>query len=200
MIAAVLALLAGAGVERTVPAAIRAAAKQYADGPHTLTQYAHRGLEMCLGAEAWQRSRIAELQKLLDLGFRVIALDEFPTSPSWGAEACRAKNHLHRPNDFADEMRVTRELVHRLSTMAHARGVPLSSEEPSVMLLSFTSGYMDGTFNAPPDMYELWGGPSVERIPLFSTMFGAQLTPYTRIGGEPKPPGGWMLQEKVTGP
>lgn len=35
------------------------------------------------------------------------------------------------------------------------------------------------------------------RIPLFSTMFGAQLTPYTRIGGAPKPPKPWLVQEKV---
>jgi hypothetical protein len=57
---------------------------------------------------------------------------------------------------------------------------------------------MDGTFNDPPDMYEHWQkSTETERVPLFSTMFGTQLTPYTRIGGLPKPPKPWLVQEKV---
>ncbi len=69
------------------------------------------------------------------------------------------------------------------------------------MLFPFTSGYMDGTFNEPPEMYEHWQkSKDVERIPLFSTMFGAQLTPYTRIGGSPKPQKPWLVQEKVPSP
>ena len=68
------------------------------------------------------------------------------------------------------------------------------------MLFPFTSGYMDGTFNEPPDMYEHWlKSKDAERIPLFSTMFGAQVTPYTRTDGQPKPPKGWIVQEKVSG-
>ena len=50
----------------------------------------------------------------------------FPTSTKWGAEACRATNHLHRPDDFADEWRVTLDLVRRLSAYAHEHGVMLS--------------------------------------------------------------------------
>ena len=66
------------------------------------------------------------------------------------------------------------------------------------MLFPFASGYMDGTFNSPPEMYEHWEkSKETERIPLFSTMFGAQLTPYTRIGGSPKPPKPWLIQEKM---
>jgi hypothetical protein len=156
---------------------------------------------MCLGAEEWQRSRFEEMKKLIDLGFTVIAYDEFPTSPKWGTEACRATNHSHRPNDFADEWSVSLDLVRRLSKYAHEHGVLLSSEEPSTMLFPFTSAYMDGTFNDPPDMYEPWQkSKAIERIPLFSTMFGAQLTPYTRIGGSPKPPKPWLVQEKVPSP
>lgn len=189
------------GIERSLPTEVRAAAKQYAKGVNDFSQYVFQSVEMCLGAELWQKSRMDELSKLVELGFRVIAYDEFPTSPKWGSEACRATNHLHRPNDLADEWRVTLELIRRLSAYAHEHGVLLSSEEPSAMLLPFTSGYMDGAFNEPPAMYEHWQAvQAVQRIPLFSTMFGAQLTPYTRIGGEPKPPKPWMVQEKVPGP
>ena len=67
------------------------------------------------------------------------------------------------------------------------------------MLLPYTSGYMDGTFDDPPDMYERWEKSSaVERVPLFSAMFGAKVTPYTRAGVRathaPRP---WLVQEKV---
>lgn len=186
------------GIERPPPPEIRAAAKLYADGVYDFPQYVFKSLEMCLGAPEWQRSRFEQMKRLIDLGFKVIAFDEFPTSPKWGTEACRATNHLHRANDFADEWRVSLDLVRRLATYAHEHGVLVSSEEPSTMLLPFTSGYMDGTFNDPPDMYEHWQkSKETERIALFSAMFGARLTPYTRVGGSPKPPRPWMVQEKV---
>jgi hypothetical protein len=189
------------GIEHPLPPEIRGAAKLYATGVYDFSQYVFKSLEMCLGAEAWQRSRLEELEKLVGLGFKVIAFDEFPTSPKWGTEACRATNHLHRPSDFADEWRVTLDLVRRLSAYAHEHGVLLSSEEPSTMLLPFTSGYTDGMFNDPPDMYEHWQkSKETERIPLFSTMFGNLVTPYTRIGGAPQPPKGWLVQQKVEAP
>jgi hypothetical protein len=189
------------GIERTVPPEVRGAAKLYANGPNDFSQYVFTALEMCLGASAWQKSRLAELEKLVALGFRLIAFDEFPTSPKWGTDACRATNHLHRPNDFADEWRVSLDLVRRLSAYARGHGVLVSSEEPSTLLLPFTSGYMDGTFNDPPDMYEHWlKSAGTERITLFSTMFGDQITPYTRTNGSPKPPKGWLVQEKIPGP
>ena len=57
------------------------------------------------------------------------------------------------------------------------------SEEPSIMLLPFTSGYIDGAFNDPPEMYEYWQrSKETERIPLFSDMYGSRVTPYTRPG------------------
>ncbi|WP_394830955.1 hypothetical protein LVJ94_31050 [Pendulispora rubella] len=186
------------GIERPPPPEVRAAAKVYSGGLHDFSQYVFKAMEMCLGAEEWQRSRFEEMKKLIDLGFKVIAFDEFPTSPKWGTEACRATNHLHRPNDFGDEWRVALDLVRRLSAYAHEHGILLSSEEPSTMLFPFTSGYMDGTFNEPPDMYEHWQkSKEAERIPLFSTMFGARLTPYTRVGGSPRPPRPWLVQEKM---
>jgi hypothetical protein len=188
------------GIERPPPPQIRAAAKLYANGVYDFSQYVFKSLEMCLGSEEWQRSRFEEMKKLVDIGFKVIAFDEFPLSYKWGAEACRATNHLHRPNDFADEWRVSMDLVRRLSTYGHEHGVLLSSEEPSTVLFPFTSGYTDGMFNDPPDVYEHWQGRETERIPLFSTMFGAQLTPYTRIGGSPRPPRPWLVQEKVASP
>ena len=189
------------GIERPPPPEIRAAAKLYASGSNDFAQYVFRSLEMCLGAGAWQRSRLEEMKKLVSLGFKVIALDEFPTSPKWTAEACRATNHLHRPDDFADEWRVSMDLIRRLAAYAREHGVLLSSEEPSLILLPFTSGYMDGMFNDPPDMYEHWQkSKETERIPLYSSMFGALVTPYTRVGGQPRPPKGWLVQEKVPGP
>ncbi|GAC1351547.1 MAG: hypothetical protein NVSMB1_05620 [Polyangiales bacterium] len=186
------------GIDRPPPPKIREAAKVYADGVYDFPQYVFKSLEMCLGAEAWQQSRFDEMKKLVGLGFKVIALDEFPAPVKWGSEACRATNHLHRPNDFADEWRVTLDLVRRLAVYAREHGVMLSSEEPSTILFPFTSGYTDGLFNDPPDMYEFWqkvGG--AERIPLFSTMFGDQITPYTRPGIALKPAKGWMVQEKI---
>jgi hypothetical protein len=201
------------GIDRPWPPWLRTAARQYPAGVHDFAQYVFRSVEMCLGAPAWQRSRLEELRKLIGLGFKVIGLDEFPIATRWGAEPCQASHHLHRPGDFADEQRVTMDLVRRLADLAHRHGVLLTSEEPSVMLFPFTSGYMDGTFNDPPDVYEPWSrSRETERIPLFSTMFGDQLTPYTRVvtaaragggaGGEAarRPPRPWLVQEKVPGP
>jgi hypothetical protein len=184
-------------IEHPPAAEVRAAAKLYSDGVNDFPQYVFRSMEMCVGAEAWQRSRLDEMRKLIELGFKVIALDEFPTSPKWGPEPCRATNHLHRPNDFGDEVRTSLDFIRRLSTYARERGVLLTSEEPSAMLLPFISGYMDGMFNDPPEMYEHWReSADVERIPLFSAMFGDLVTPYTRPGGSAAPPKGWLIQEK----
>lgn len=187
------------GIERPPPPAVRAAAKQYADGIYDFPQFVFKSIEMCLGAEAWQASRFEEMKKLVDIGFKVIAFDEFPAPTKWGLEPCRAKDHMHKPNDVADEWRVTNELVRRLSDYAHAHGVLLASEEPSTLLFPFTSGYMNGMFNEPSDMYDHWQkSKETERIALFSTMFGNRLTPYTRIGGTPAPPKPWLVQEQIS--
>ena len=186
-------------IRRPPPADITAAAKVYADGVHTFPQYVFESLEMCLGSAAWQASRFEQMKKLVELGYRVIALDEFPTAPRWDAQGCHATNHLHRPGDFEDEWRISRAFIAKLADYAHAHGVLLTSEEPSAMLLPFTSGYMDGSYNDPPDMYESWQrSDHAKRIPLFSTMFGALVTPYTRSGVGASPPKGWLVQEKVS--
>jgi hypothetical protein len=67
------------------------------------------------------------------------------------------------------------------------------------MLIPYVSGYMDGMFNDPPEMYEHWReSADVERIPLFSTMFGSAVTPHTRPCESAKPPVGWMVQERAS--
>ena len=52
----------------------------------------------------------------------VIALDEFPIAPRWDGQACRATNHLHRPNDAADEWRITLDFVARIAERARRAG------------------------------------------------------------------------------
>jgi hypothetical protein len=170
------------------------------DGSPEITQYAFKAWEMCLGSAAWQESRMKELDSLIGEGYQVIALDEFPAPPHWDVSGCKATNHLHRPGDAVDEQRVTMQLIARLAARAREHGVMLSSEEPSLALLPYTSAYMDGAFNDPPDMYELWKkSPDVAIVPLFSTMFGDRITPTTRPDPRRDPPRGWMTMKKMVG-
>ncbi len=186
-------------IDEALPESIVSGLKLYEDGPHEVDQYAFKAKEMCLGSPVWQASRRAELEHLVREGFRVVQLDEFPISPSWDVAPCRATNHLHRPNDAADEWRVARAFVAGLATYARAHDVLLTTEEPNAALLPYVSGYTDGIWNEPQDVYEFWTkSPDIRPVPLFSTLFGARMTPYTRAGVKRAPPAGWLPEWKRT--
>ncbi|MEO6419483.1 MAG: hypothetical protein ABIP39_08765, partial [Polyangiaceae bacterium] len=163
-------------------------------------QFNFKSWEMCIASEAWEKSRWRELEKLVALGFKVIALDEFPIpSSEWRAIGCSAKNHLHKPDDFPDEARIVRAFVERMARYAHDHGVLISEEEPSAAYLPFISGYVDRISN-PPDMYEGYAktkGATV--VPLFSTMFGQLATPYTDPNAKTPALPGWLPNVKVEG-
>lgn len=187
------------GIDEPLTAAIRAQARLHDGKLNDIALYTFKAWEMCLGSAEWQASRLRELNKLLDAGVDVVAIDEFPSSPHWGADACEATNHLHEPNDLVDEWRVTMRFIQKVAAIAHGRGALLSTEEPSAVLLPYVSGYMDGTFNEPADFYQFWTkSPDIAPIPLFSTMFGDRMTPYTRpdvVRGRPR---GWIIQRKIS--
>lgn len=148
----------------------------------------------------WQASRMRELEKLVGLGFKVVALDEFPLSATWDTHGCTSTHHLHRAADLEDESRITRDFVKKLSEYARAHDVLLSEEEPSAAFLPFVSGYVDRIAN-PPAMYEIWQKvPSATVVPLFSTMFGDRTTPYTDPSPTKPVPRGWMTTTKIESP
>ena len=163
--------------------------------------YAYKAIDMCLASERWQASRIRELDRLMDAGFKVIQLDEFPIAPVWNVAACQAKNHLHRPGDAVDEWSRSIAFVRELSDRAQKRGVLLTCEEPSAALLPYVSGYVDRQYNDSIDLY--WMRRRSRRfrtIPVFSTMFEDLTTPYTDVdGAEParEPPGSWLRMHKM---
>jgi len=180
--------------------AVKAMARLGPGGVRTSEQWGFRAWEMCLGSREWQASRMRELEKLVALGYRVIALDEFPIPIGWEATGCTATNHLHRPGDFADEARVAREFVARIAAYARAHGVLLGAEEPSAALLPMISGYVDRLAN-PPAMYEIWQKvKGATPVPLFSTMFGDLATPYTDPSPSAPVPRGWITTTKIESP
>jgi hypothetical protein len=187
------------GIDRPPPPEIRQGAKQYANGPNEIAQYSFKAIEMCLGSKEWQASRLAEMDRLLAAGFKVIALDEFPTTPHWDGEPCASRDHFHRPSDPASEWDITLRFIALLQLRAHQHRVLLGSEEPSAGILPYIAAYMDGTFNDPPEMYEWFSkNAQVERIPLFSTMFSNIVTPITRPSPKKPAPAPWLTMRKVT--
>jgi hypothetical protein len=162
-------------------------------------QYQSRSFTMCLAARGWQQSRLRELDHLARLGFKVIQLDEFPIPFHWHSVACQARTHLHRPGDIADEWKQIGIFLRTLGARARARGLWLTSEEPSAALLPYLSGYIDRQFNAGIDLYRDFREAGVRPVPLFSLMFGDLATPYTDADGpDPArtPPPGWLVQHK----
>jgi hypothetical protein len=188
------------GIDKAIPPEVLEAAKLYPDGIHDGQQYGFRWKEMCPASATWQAMRLRELKHLIDVGFRIIALDEFPLGARWDSAPCLSRTHLHHPADFADEWRVTLEFVQWLSAYAREHGVLLTSEEPSAALLPYAAGYTNGMFNQPRDvMYSHWAkSPDIEPVPLFSTMFKNIVTPYTRTDFKGPPPPGWIAQYKVS--
>jgi Domain of unknown function (DUF6259) len=181
----------------------RRSTKLYAAGTNSSTGSCN-GIDMCPASEGWQKSRLEQLDRLVSLGFRFIQLDEFPIPAFWHVNPCLAENHLHKPGDAADEWRWTLELMKALATRASARGVVLTSEEPSAVLLPYVSGYIDRQFNNSIDLYAIWKkSRSIHPIPFFSAMFGDICTPYTDADeSEParEPPVGWLKQYKIRAP
>lgn len=163
--------------------------------------YAYKSIDMCLASEGWQASRIRELDHLMDGGFKVIQLDEFPIAPVWNVAPCQATDHLHRPGDASDEWAKSIAFVKVLSERAQKRGVLLTCEEPSAALLPYISGYVDRQFNDSIDLYWMQHrSPRFKTLPIFSTMFGDLTTPYTDVdGADParEPPNSWLQAHKM---
>ena len=163
--------------------------------------YAYKSIDMCLDSEGWQASRIKELDRLVDAGFKVIQLDEFPIAPVWNVIPCQASDHLHQPGDASDEWTKSIAFIKLLSDRAQKRGVLLTCEEPSAALLPYISGYVDRQFNDSIDLYWMrHRSPRITTLPIFSTMFGDLATPYTDVdGADPArvPPKAWLQAHKM---
>lgn len=180
---------------------IRSMAKLFDGKIREDDEYAYKAIDMCLASERWQASRIRELDRLMDAGFKVIQLDEFPIASVWNVVPCQATDHLHKPGDASDEWTQSTAFIKLLSDRAQKRGVLLTCEEPSAALLPYISGYVDRQFNDSIDLY--WMRHRSRRIttlPIFSTMFGDLTTPYTDVdGAEPArvPPKFWLRAHKM---
>lgn len=163
--------------------------------------YSFAAIDMCLADERWQASRLREFDKLIALGFKVIQLDEFPLPPVWHVAPCGAADHLHRPNDAADEWDKSIAFVKRLSERAAKHGVILTCEEPSAALLPYVGGYIDRQYNDSIDLYWMKDKTkSIETAPIFSTMFADVVTPYTDTDGPNparNPPAHWLQAHKI---
>jgi hypothetical protein len=189
------------GLIAELPPDLKHATKQFPAGAQVAEgQWSFKSVDMCLASEGWQQSRLAELDALADLGFKVVQLDEFPIPSLWHVNACQAEGHLHRANDPIDEWRQVMKFVAVLSKQADARGIRLTCEEPSAALLPYVCGYIDREYNRSIDLYAPWKkGKQVTAIPLFSAMFGDLVTPYTDVDdADPagKPPAGWLINHK----
>jgi hypothetical protein len=185
------------GVEKSPPPDLEAATRRVDGKTHVYDQYTFRSIEMCLASAAWQASRIQALERLASAGFKVIQLDEFPIPARWDAAPCDATDHLHRPGDLADEWRHIMALVGGIASVARARGITLTTEEPSAALLPYVSGYEDRIFNQDHEIYAAWRkSPHANTIPLFSTMFGQIVTPYTDVDPTATLAPGWIGMKK----
>ena len=165
--------------ELPITAIVRDMARQDRSG--MMTEHgAFDAVDMCLACEAWQVSRLKEFDHLVNVGFKVIQLDEFPIPPVWHVSPCMARGHLHDPGDVVGEWSEIAKFLAELSRRAETAGVTLTCEEPSAALLPFVSGYIDRQFNDKIDLYKPWRKSSaIQTIPLFSTVFREVCTPYT---------------------
>jgi hypothetical protein len=177
-------------------------AKRFDGHITTDDNYAYRAVDMCLASQAWQTSRLQQFDKLADVGFKVIQLDEFPIPPVWHAAACTATGHLHKPADAGDEWAKTMAFIAKLSARAADRGILLTCEEPSAAMLPYVSGYIDRQYNDATSVYAPWNRSKlIHTAPIFSTTFGDLVTPYTDADGvDParKPPEGWLEAHKIS--
>jgi hypothetical protein len=179
------------------PEALRRAAKGLGPG-------AARGggpLEMCLAAEAWQRSRFEQLERLAAAGVKVIQLSGFPRGTPGPAAPCFAEGHAHRPGDLAGEWQEVLKFLARLAAHAEELKVSLTCDGPSAALLPFVCGYLDRQHNPGAQEYAPWTrSAGVTPVPFFSAAFGGHVTPYTEpLDPDParKLPGGWLANQRV---
>jgi hypothetical protein len=174
------------------------AGKKYADGNNIYESYHFRALEMCLASKEWQESRFNEFNRLINCGFKVIQLDEFPIPTYWHVIPCQSQNHLHKPNDLVDEWNKIMMFIKKLYNQARKHNILLTSEEPSAVLLPYISGYIDRIYNDSSDIYGVWKkSKHIQTIPLFSTMFGNITTPYTDVSPSKQPAKNWLKMVKV---
>jgi hypothetical protein len=192
------------GIERPVSAAVQAMLKLYPTGSDSTEQFRFQALDACLGAADWQRSRLVQFDRLADLGFKVVQLDEFPIPRFWHTAPCQATSHLHRPNDIVDEWTQIDLFLRKLSDRARQRGVLLTCEEPSAALVPYVAGYIDRQFNDSIELYRVFRtSPRAAPIPLFSMVFADLVTPYTDTDESApvrQPPPGWIEQYKISPP
>jgi hypothetical protein len=190
------------GIEVPLTPAVLAGAKKHPPGVTVAeTQYTYKLVEMCLASSQWQESRLRQFDRLADMGFKVVELNEFPVPTTWQLAPCQAANHLHKPGDAASEWHQIIRFVDRISRRAGERGVRLICEEPSAALLPYTCGYIDRQYSDEVGFYALWKKSRLaEPIPLFSTMFGDLVTPYTDADPDRQPPPGWLTSRKMWPP
>ncbi len=187
-------------IQRNVDASVRAQARVFPPGMddgHAADRF--RSIPMCPASRGWQRSRLAQLDRLADLGFKVIQLDEFPIPQRWETVPCQSDQHLHRPNDIVDEWKQIDIFLQELSTRARRRNILLTCEEPSAALLPYVAGYIDRQFNDSIELYRVFRKMGGHPIPLFSQIFGGLATPYTDADERDpvrEPPPGWLKQHK----
>ncbi len=185
------------GLEVPEEQRLLSAAKLHRSGLKEQDQYTFRWVEMCTGAKAWQEFRLEQFERLVDLGFKVIQLDEFPLSYTWGDEPCFAEDHDHKPGSSHAEWQAAQSLLRRIAERAKEHGVFLTTEEPSMVTLPYTSGYIDRIANDEPDIYGFWTSTGkVRPVPLFSSIFGDVVTPYSDIDPERDLPEGWLKMTK----
>ncbi|SRR6266542_4247566 len=189
------------GIELPFTLEVESMLKQYPGAGNGKDQFQFKSLDMCLASEGWQRSRLREFDHLVQLGFRVIQIDEFPIPSFWHTVACQSPNHLHKPGDIVDEWRHINRFLGQLAERAQQQHVLLTCEEPSGALLPYVSGYIDRMFNDSIDLYQIWRkNKNTAPIPFFSLVFGDRVTPYTDADeAEParQPPPGWLKQYKL---
>jgi hypothetical protein len=192
------------GIERPVTDQVKAMLRVFPASSAGANQFSFQSLDACLASAGWQRSRLAQLDRIADLGFRVVQLDEFPIPHFWHTVPCESAQHLHRPGDIVDEWRQIDLFLAKLAARARARGVLLTSEEPSALMLPYIAGYIDRQFNDSIDLYHSFrASKHATPIPLFSTVFGTLATPYTDTDEAAlarRPPPGWIEQHKLHPP
>jgi hypothetical protein len=194
----------GLGITRPITREVQAMLKVYPGGTERGKQFAFEALDACLASAQWQRSRLTQLDRLADLGFAVVQVDEFPIPRFWHTAACQSAEHLHRPGDIADEWRQIDLFLGKLAARARQRRVLLTCEEPSMVMLPHVAGYIDRQFNDEIDLYKIFRkSPRAAPIPFFSMMFGELATPYTdtdQATPARRPPSGWIEQDKISPP
>jgi hypothetical protein len=85
------------GIERPITAEVQAMLKVYPGTKPGEDHFSFKALDACLASPGWQRTRLDQLERLADTGFKVIQIDELPIPSLWHLTLARRRSTCTGP-------------------------------------------------------------------------------------------------------